>query len=212
MQNATGDTIISSDSGKSDPDATVKSDDRIENRISDPEIINGIEVESGPDTERIGDANTGGEPRRNKDGTISKRRGRKPGSRSEEKESLRLSSISLETLLYSIHAMGAEFLACKELELEKDEAKKLADAVQEVGKYYNVSFDPKKVAIVQLAVVAGGIYGPMFVQIRRRLKAEKIQRPPVPINRPQQEKQAQTPSRPLNEVSPSEIWNETASL
>ena len=222
MQSNDPDVIVSSDAGReSDSDATIKSDDRIEDRTQRHEVINGFEVESGPFTEPIRDAGTGdgtgGEPRRTKSGKIDGRTLRgKRGTKASE-ESVRLSSISLETLLYSIHLMGAEFLACKELELEKDESKKLADAIQDVGKFYNVAFDPKKVAICQLAVIAGGIYGPMFVQVRRRLKAERTRQPlsATPINqpRPQASQPAQNPAqaRPVSEMSPSDLFgNESA--
>lgn len=221
MQSNDPDVIVSSDTGReSDSDAAVKSNDRIEDRTKRPEVINGFEVESGPDTESIRDVGTGdatGEPRRTKSGKIDGRtlRGKRGAKASEE--SVRLNSISLETLLYSVHLMGAEFLACKELELEKDESKKLADAIQDVGKYYNVAFDPKKVAICQLAVIAGGIYGPMFVQIRRRLKAERTRQPlsATPINQPRQQasQPASNPAqaRPVSEMSPSDLFgNESA--
>jgi hypothetical protein len=104
-------------------------------------------------------------------------------------------------------------LGLKELELEKDESKKLADAIQDVGKYYNIGFDPKKVAIAQLCIVAGGIYGPMFVQIRRRMKSQRVPQP-TPIATPidRQPKQApQQPARPMSEMSPSDLFgNESA--
>ena len=225
MQSNDPDVIVSSDAGReSDSDTTVKSDDRIEDRTRDAkrehEVINGFEVESGPDTEPIvgSDAGTGDrEPRRTKSGKIDGRTLRgKRGSKTSE-ESVHLNSISLETLLYSIHLMGAEFLACKELELEKDESKKLADAIQDVGKYYNVAFDPKKVAICQLAVIAGGIYGPMFVQVRRRLKAERTRQPlaATPINQPRQQASQPAPNpaqaRSVSEMSPSDLFgNESA--
>jgi hypothetical protein len=225
MQSNDPDVIVSSDAGReSDFDATIKSDDRNASGTGYAEIvtdrINGIEVESGPDTERIGgqDGNTsGGEPRRTKSGKIDGRTTRgKRGPKTASEESIRL-SVSLEKLLYSIHLMGAEFLKTPELELEKDEAKKLSDAIEEVGKHYKVAFDPKKVAIAELAVVGVSIYGPMLVQVRRRWKTERMRQPlpATPINtpRPQQTQSAPPPaqSRAVSEMSPSDLFgNESA--
>lgn len=169
--------------------------------------LHGYDVE-GPDTERIGT-----EPRRlNRDGSVDRRtlRGKRGKSTTTdgEKESVHLSRISLTDLLFSIHLMGAEFLSTPELELDRDEAKKLGDAITEVGKYYNVSFDPKKVAIFQLAITAGGIYGVRFVAIRNRLKQsqEKIGGPqPVPPKAASPEPQKPAP-RANGLASPSAIF------
>ena len=51
--------------------------------------------------------------------------------------------------------MGANILNAPSLELDQEESKKLADAVQKVAGFYAVAFDPKKVAIVELAAVCG---------------------------------------------------------
>jgi hypothetical protein len=78
--------------------------------------------------------------------------------------------------------MGAEILSIPELELDKDEAGKLGDAVANVAKHYNTVFDPKKVAIFQLAVVAGGIYGTRLFAVKNRLS---LQRETPKVNGPQ---------------------------
>jgi hypothetical protein len=60
-----------------------------------------------------------------------------------------------------------------EMELDKEEAKKLADASKEVAKHYSVYIDPKKLAIANLAAVAGFLYGPRAIAWRARKSGEK---------------------------------------
>lgn len=77
--------------------------------------------------------------------------------------------------------MGAAILKTPELELSKDDSKKLSQAIQEVGKHYAFMFDPKKVAIANLCAVAGYIYGTRLVAWRARVSNEAAaRRPAVP--------------------------------
>jgi hypothetical protein len=184
MPDTIGAFVSDTASGKPDADAASKSDDRNPGGTGEPEIhigetINGFESES-PDTERIAGDSSGGIGKR--------KRGRPPGSRngvkSQTSGDLRLNQLDIAELLFSIHLMGAEILKTPELELDKDESVKLADAIKNVGQYYNVLFDPKKVAIFQLAIVAGGIYGTRLFAIRNRLASTKIK--VVPQNQTQQ--------------------------
>lgn len=69
--------------------------------------------------------------------------------------------------------MGAEMFKLPELELDKEESAKLADAIADVSKYYVTAFDPKKIAWVHLAVIAGGIYGTRFFAFRNRVALQK---------------------------------------
>lgn len=65
--------------------------------------------------------------------------------------------------------MGAAFFALPELELEKREAKALAEAIAEVSKHYNIpGIDPKMAAVVSLIIVAGQIYVPRGFAIVNR--------------------------------------------
>lgn len=170
MLESIGDDIIGSDIGKSPTDTDNKSASGGEGRIDKSEIINGYDVES-PSTERI---NTG-------DGTAKRGRGRPPGSRNNNsgksnaasgtETKVRLDSFSIEGLLIGIHQMGAAMLKTPELEISKEEAKQLSDAVQAVAKEYNHVINPKTAAWIQLCIACGGIYGTRIVAIRMREKS-----------------------------------------
>ena len=183
MSEPIGSFINDTDSGKPAANSTADAGSGNQDRTNGPETINGFESES-PDTERIGGSFTGGEPRRTKSGKIDGRTQRyKRGTGKEETSDVHLSKLDIAEVLFSIHLMGAEILKTPELELDKDECSKLGDAIKEVGKYYNVLFDPKKVAIFHLAIVAGGIYGTRLFAIRNRV-ATQVKPAPSPINRP----------------------------
>lgn len=135
-------------------------------------FLSPIDIGAGGTTPRSGDS--------------PKRRGRPPGSRNRGVETETQSDLvlaNIEDLLLSVHFMGAKLMSVPELELSTDEAKKLTRAVKEVAKHYNVSMDPKKVAIFQLLCVAGGIYGPRAIMVYQRASKEKPQASVTPINR-----------------------------
>jgi hypothetical protein len=143
-----------------------------------PQIIDGYENAIDPATVKIGAGIDGG-ARTTKSGRIDRRTraGRSytatgSGEASTVYQDIE-SRISLTEVLFSLHQMGAAFFAVAELELDKTEAEKLGSAIKEVAKFYAVSFDPKKLAIFNLAIVAGGIYGTRFVAIRTRMRIEK---------------------------------------
>jgi hypothetical protein len=69
--------------------------------------------------------------------------------------------------------MGAAILSVPEVELDRDESKKLGDAIKDVGRHYAMVFDARYVAIANLGAVAGFIYGPRIIAYRARRKAEK---------------------------------------
>lgn len=107
---------------------------------------------------------------RTDDGTAPKRRGRRPGS-SNKKASLDLSG--LEAILLSVHTMGAVALKSPELAIGKDEAEKLASAINQVQQYYPMTVDPKTMAWLNLAGIAGMIYVPRLILMAKRQKVEK---------------------------------------
>ena len=174
MPESIGSFINDSNSGKPGADASAESVGGNAGGIAEPEIINGFEAES-PATERIA-GNPTGEPRRTKSGRIDGRtlRGKRGTSGAQGNEtSVRLESLKISDLLYSIHLMGSEMMKVPELELDKEECTKLADAIADVSKYYVTAFDPKKVAWCHLAVIAGGIYGTRFFAYRNRIALQK---------------------------------------
>lgn len=58
--------------------------------------------------------------------------------------------------------MGAAFFAIPEIAIDETEARALADATAEVAKHYDFLPDPKTQAWLNLAIIAGGIYGMRF--------------------------------------------------
>ncbi len=118
-------------------------------------------------------------------------------------------------MLFNLHAMAASFVNVDKLAIDKDEAKQLADAINEVNKFYNIAFDPKKVAIFNLCVVAGKIYGTRLVAVYVDRKATKAATgDPASAAAPtapgptlvKQNRQADAPPRPVSEMSPSDLF------
>jgi len=108
---------------------------------------------------------------------------------------------------------------CEELSLDKSEAQSMNSALKEVARHYPTQIDPKKLAIANLVVVLGGIYGTRAVAIRTRLKNEAKNRPqnvrPMVVQqRPQAatgtESRGQAKQPEPEQLLPSQIWNEPA--
>ena len=76
-----------------------------------------------------------------------------------EKEALRKNLADLTGVILVAHATMASLVNIREIELSEDEAKKLSEASKEVLKHYPVGLSDKTLAWVNLAVIAGGIYG-----------------------------------------------------
>jgi hypothetical protein len=165
-------------------------------------------------------AGSSGEPPR-------KRRGRPPGSKNATATAKAQTSQTLEgleKLLLSVHMMGAKLLAFPELEIEPSEAARLSDAIKEVAKHYSFQIDPKHMAIWQLTMCAGSIYGPRVVQMMRKKPGPRAV---TPIDRNKEDKkdgpsivqppvtQTVTPepsnnNKPVN-FAPSAVWSELPS-
>lgn len=114
----------------------------------------------------------------NKDGSPSKRRGRKPGSgagaaRTQKKNQANLGG--LEAILLSAHSMLAMALKADELAIDRDEAKQLALAINEVQEYYDIKASQELMLWANVIGVAGAIYVPRFVAVynNRKAAAEK---------------------------------------
>lgn len=187
MPEPIGHIIADDTGGKPDTNVDPKSSSGTERRNSEPEIVYGFDAVN-PATERFA-AGSSGNPRLTKSGRIDRRtlRGGAGGNRAEETPGLLDGSkISLEGLLYSLHLMGKEILSLPEMEIDRDEAKKLAEAVAEVNRFYKVAIDPKKLAWVNLGLVGVTIYGPRFAAARNRRKiaAREGKAPVTPIDQP----------------------------
>lgn len=83
---------------------------------------------------------------------------------------------TVEHLLHSIHFMVAKGIKVQELELTKEEAAKLAEAIHAVQVEYDFVVDPKVVAWGGLIGTASAIYMPrvMAYKIRMQMEAKKI--------------------------------------
>jgi hypothetical protein len=115
-----------------------------------------------------------------------------------------------------VHASLAAVISVQELELDRAEARQMADAIKEVLKFYPVGLNPKNLAIINLLVVSSGIYGMRFVAWRNRLAAEARERvehaqasTPVMQMPMQQTNAAPRPNRPPN---PADIWPQSGEI
>ncbi len=139
------------------------------------------QFEPAPIAESTGGTEPTGEPAGNdssSEGTTTeparRRRGRPAGSGIGKKKEVLQDLNSLETILLSIHNMGAAFLDTEELQLEPAEAAEMAAAIERVRRLYPTEFNPKIMAWVNLSIVMGGAYGVRFMAIRARHKRERL--------------------------------------
>jgi hypothetical protein len=122
-------------------------------------------------------------------------------------------------LLLSIHNLGAALTGVMELQLADEEAKRLADGIKEVNKYYGIGLDPKKLAIVNLGIVMAEVYGTRFMAYRIRIAKETKEKPKLitlekqpPASQsasPRQQPQSQPKAEKVNGsagLSPADIF------
>ena len=78
----------------------------------------------------------------------------------------------VESLLLGIHLGLAHLLEIRELELEKEEAKALADALSAVARHYDLPDLPQKtVDWINLFIVMGSIYAPRIIAYKSKSHA-----------------------------------------
>lgn len=182
--------------------------------IEEPEILTGEPITSFDTVDPVAVT----DDRTTDSGDTGRRRGRPKGSKNKIGLQPPPNLIAdFEALLLSVHFMGAKLLSTPELELEPEEAKKLADAIKEVARHYSLAMEPKKLALYQLAFTAGGIYGPRFIAI---VKSKPRPVAPATAPGPQLVKQEPRPEpRPepvpansgtgsLHGLTPSQLWPE----
>jgi hypothetical protein len=71
-------------------------------------------------------------------------------------------------MLMTAHGMLSGITRVPELQLAQAESDELAKALSTVNKYYGVEASDKTIALLNLALVGGMIYGTRFVAIRER--------------------------------------------
>lgn len=125
---------------------------------------------------------TGG---RNADGSPTKKRGRKPGSGKQQQKQADYSQDigGISALLLGIH--GFLQTTIPEMELSKDEADELANAINRVERHYPAVaavLSGKIMDHIALAAIAAKVYGPRFAAIKIRKAGEAA----VDVTPPQQ--------------------------
>lgn len=225
MQRAATEFIDAVDSGKPATESDHVADHGSESGIGGPEIIDFGFDTIEPSTAKIGSdspGDSGSGPRTNRHGRVD---GRTRAARAARGEAPKGASaveakISLHKLVSSAHNIAATLLDIQELSLDDSESKDLADSIQNVAKFYVTTFDPKKVAIAELLLVAGGLYTTRYMAYRMRKEMEGPKKNVVPISHtPAQTATSQSlpkskvngaAPKPPNEMTPSDIWNEPA--
>jgi len=131
-----------------------------------------------PDADADPDAPFGRFP----DGTLRKRRARAsagtgPARKSATEQKGDLAGI--ESLLISIHLMGAVAMKQPGLALNEVEAKRLAQAIKSVQDQYPLVIDAKTQAWINLAAIGGMIYVPRVVALANAKKAARSRPAPA---------------------------------
>lgn len=134
---------------------------------------NGARTDSGDGTRR-----KRGRPRGSSNGSA-------PNKRSE-------TSRNLDSILFSIHTMGAIALKTPELMITEDESKQLASAINRVTELYDIPIlSEKSMAWMGLAMAAGTVYGPRLMAAKMNAKKPEMKKPqtstipfvaPKPVN------------------------------
>jgi hypothetical protein len=124
----------------------------------------------------------GGENAENDGGP--RKRGRPRGAKTASaKQTTKEVSSDLEGILLSLHFMGAALLKAPELCLSDEEAAKLSKAIARVNaEYGNVILPPKTAAWINLAICAGGVYGPRMVAIKNNRKNAQKEKPSTTVH------------------------------
>lgn len=101
-----------------------------------------------------------------------RKRGRKPGSTNAKKKTAQiLDSTGIEKILLSVHGMLAGMMSNPIWELDKDEAKKLSEAIVSVQAHYPMAINAKTLAWVNLGMIGMAVYGPrVFYIVKSRQK------------------------------------------
>jgi len=166
-QNASAGFIVS-ENGVGDPIGPTGGTGDVGNILADAgfTIIDPASIGDGGGSDNGDAGNSAGEPR--------KRRGRKPGTgpaRSGKTPPLDINGV--QALLFSAHNILAAITKTPEFVLSENESEELAKGIANVSRHYDVAASAKTVDIMNLAMVAGMIYGSRIMAMRNRKATEK---------------------------------------
>lgn len=116
--------------------------------------------------------------KRNKDGSYTRKRGRKAGTSGSQNYSKKTADLNasieqLSKVILFAHTGLAVATRCPEFELDKEESDYLAKASANVLEQFDIAPDPKTQAIAGLIIALGTVYAPRYIMISTRVKAEK---------------------------------------
>lgn len=122
---------------------------------------------------------------RNADGSPRKKRGRKPGGgrspvarQANDTKNLKSAVETLSMAIGGLHLAIAGFTKSPEMQLDDTESKALSESIVNVMDQFDMSPDPRIVAVGGLIATASTIYGPRMYMIRERRKEEKNKNSP----------------------------------
>jgi hypothetical protein len=75
----------------------------------------------------------------------------------------------------------SEISGIEELELDKEESQDLAKATKELAKFYQINFDPKKVALFNFCCALGKVYVPRAIAIKNNAKKKAVAVRPIEV-------------------------------
>lgn len=173
VERADGESITTSPEDGSIGSATPVEPNRTitEPKLDDYELGSGEHADSpqfvDPGTGTNSDTGSGSSRRKRSDA------GRPRGKRASRTTVTQTTS-SIANSLFSVHFAMSNLLGSELLLLTKDESQVLAEAITNVSQYYDIPvMDEKMLAWINLASVAGIIYGPRFVAAKFRKQQKK---------------------------------------
>lgn len=116
--------------------------------------------------------------KRNRDGSYTRKRGRKAGSTFSQNQNKKTADLGasieqLSKVILFAHTGLAVATRCPEFELDKEESDYLAKASANVLEQFDIAPDPKTQAIAGLIIALGTVYAPRYIMISARVKSEK---------------------------------------
>lgn len=116
--------------------------------------------------------------KRNRDGSYTRKRGRKAGGSNSNTQSKKTNDLSasieqLSKVIMLAHTGLAVATKCPEFELDKEESDYIAKSSANVLEQFDITPDPKTQAIIGLIIALGTVYAPRYMLISMRVKAEK---------------------------------------